>query len=203
MELDAEIKRANYIDKSVGICETFSFAEPVQMIQAVEKYCGDHYGGMLWAYDGEAAGQYFRCWHRCIKLVWNIPLACHNYIIDHLLAEGFSPIRHKILSRYVKFFSGLLTSCSPEVALIANLAGRDKSSTTGRNLELIAKETGLNPWSAAPASVREKLKLADVPQCDQWRLPVLKSFLDRRREMEYNMEKCDEITGWIDTLCIN
>ena len=86
---------------------------------------------------------------------------------------------------------------------MANLAGRDKSSTTGRNLELIAKETDLNPWSAAPASVREKLKLADVPQYDQWRLPVLKSFLDRRREMEYNMEKCDEITGWIDALCIN
>ena len=86
---------------------------------------------------------------------------------------------------------------------MANLAGRDKSSTTGRNLALLATETGLNPWSAVPASVREKLKLSNVPQCDEWRLPVLKSFLDRRHQMEYNMEKCDKITDWIDALCVN
>ena len=56
MDLDAKINIANYIEKYVGIRERFSFAKPVQMIQAVEKYCRNHYGGMLWAFDGEAAG---------------------------------------------------------------------------------------------------------------------------------------------------
>lgn len=63
MELDAKIKRADFIDKTVNIQETFSFALPKQVIQAIDKYCGDHYGGMLWSFDGQGAGQYFRCWH--------------------------------------------------------------------------------------------------------------------------------------------
>ena len=152
MELDAKIKRADFIDKTVNIRETFSFALPAQVIQAIDKYCGDHYGGMLWSFDGQGAGQYFRCWHRCIKLIWDVPLPCHNYFVDNLLALGFLPTRYKFLSRYVRFFQRLLKSSSPEVALLANIAGRDKSSTSGRNLSQIGSETGLNPWCTSPSS---------------------------------------------------
>lgn len=203
MELDGRIKRADFIDKSVMLRETFSFAEPMQVIQALEKYCGDHYGAMIWAFDGLSAGQYFRVWHRCIKLIWNVPLACHNYFIDHLLAAGFTPTRHKIFSRYVNFFQSLLSSCSPEVRLVANLAGRDKASTTGRNLEFISKETNLNPWVATPASVRQNLKLSSIPQGDEWRLPVLESYLSARYWMEQRVEDPKEVTKWIDSICIN
>ena len=69
MELDCKIKRADYIVKTVNIRETFSFAEPEQILQAVEKYCCDYYGAMLWQLDSQMAGQFFHCWSTCVKLV--------------------------------------------------------------------------------------------------------------------------------------
>jgi hypothetical protein len=203
MEHDAKIKRADFIDKSVAIRETFAFAEPMQQIQAVEKYCGDHYGAMLWLFDGEAAGQYFRCWNRCVKLIWNVCLGCHTYFVDNLLAAGFMSTRHKVLSRYVNFFRGLLDSRSPEVALVANLAGRDMSSTTGRNLHLIRQETKLNPWVASPTCVKLNLSHSTVPAGDEWRLPVLQSYLQKRYQMELQLVDTKEINKLIDSLCIN
>ena len=69
------------------------------------------------------------------------------------LAADFVSIRTKILGTYVKFFKTLLTSKSPEVALVANLMSRDIRSTTGRNLARLKQETGLNPWVASPFQV--------------------------------------------------
>ena len=122
---------------------------------------------------------------------------------DNLLAEGFLPTRHKFLSRYMRFFQKLLKSSSPEVALLANIVGRDKSSTTGRNLSLISSETGLNPWTASPGSICQKLNLSRTPQEDAWRLPVLKSFLNNRYQCELNLLDTKQITQCIESLCIN
>ena len=47
MTTDIRIKRAKFIDKSTEIRETFSFADPVQVLQAVNIYCCDHYGSMF------------------------------------------------------------------------------------------------------------------------------------------------------------
>ena len=38
------------------------------------------------------------------------------------------------MSRYVKYFQSLLASDCAELAVVANIAGRDRSSTTGINL---------------------------------------------------------------------
>ena len=102
MKQDCKVSRADYIDKTVAIRETFSFAEPPQILQAIEKYCGDHYGAMLWPFDSNVAGQYFRCWSTCVKLVWDVQRASHTYFVDNLLAENFVSTKGQILSRYVK-----------------------------------------------------------------------------------------------------
>ena len=47
MKQDARIRRAQYIDRTTDIRDTFNFADPAQMLAAVEKYAGDHYGVML------------------------------------------------------------------------------------------------------------------------------------------------------------
>ena len=88
----------------------------------------------------------------------------------------------------MNIFHGLLNSCSPEVRLVANLAGRDKASTTGRNLDLISTEINLNPWVATPAGARQNMKLASIPQGDAWRIPVLESYLSKRYWMEQRIE---------------
>ena len=107
--------------------------------------------------------------------------------------------RRQVLSRYVKFLRGLLSSRSKEVALVASVV----RSTTWRNLWLIQEETELNPFTARPAEVRDRLKLAAVPEQDTWRLGLLETYLSKRRTLETNLEDTELITRLIDSLCIN
>ena len=125
----------------------------------MDKYVSDYYGAMLYdLYDDNTTGKYFRCWGSVVKLVWNCPRSTHKYFVNNLLAVGFTSIRVKVISRYIKFFRSLLKSSSKEVQLVANISAHDKSSNTGGNLARIAEETGLNPWTAHPSKVREVLQ---------------------------------------------
>ena len=52
-------KRARFIDESVEVRETFGFASPSEVLDAVKLYCGSHYGSMVWSFDSDMAKQYF------------------------------------------------------------------------------------------------------------------------------------------------
>ena len=89
------------------------------------------------------------------------------------------------------------------MVLVANIVARDKASVTGRNLEMLREETGLNPWTAKPAQIRERLPKKEVPQQDQYRLGLLEKYLSTRKVMESDMADTKEIGGLIDSLCVN
>ena len=74
MTADIKIKRAKFIHKSTEVRETFSFADTVQVSKAVNIYCCDPCGSMLWDLFSEPAGQYYRCWNTGSKLAWSCPL---------------------------------------------------------------------------------------------------------------------------------
>ena len=75
MEYDANVKRISFIDKSTSIRETFTFADPTNILKAVQVYAGDAYGAMLWDLYGVKAKQYFNTWNTCVKLSWEVPRA--------------------------------------------------------------------------------------------------------------------------------
>ena len=51
MRRDAVEKREQFIDCSVKIHETFSFVQPNEQLQAVEKYCTSVYGSNLYDFN--------------------------------------------------------------------------------------------------------------------------------------------------------
>ena len=63
MDHDCKCKRARFIENSTRIRETFSFAKATQLLTAIQIYCSDYYGSMLWDLFGEEAGKFFRCWN--------------------------------------------------------------------------------------------------------------------------------------------
>ena len=201
---DCKVKRAQYIDKTVDIRNTFSFGNPTQVLTAIDKYTGDHYGAMLYdLFDDQSFGKYHRCWGTVVKLTWGCPRSTHRYFVQSVLAPGFISIRTKLISRYVNFFRSLLKSSSKEVRLVASLAAQDKFSTTGKNLAKILQETGLNPWEASPTEVRQALiaQEAVVPKQVIWRVPYLSKLLAERNEMEVNSLDTGQISQLIDSLC--
>ena len=94
------------------------------------------------------------------------------------------------------FFRKLLISESPEIRILANLAGRDVGSVTGANLLNIGTEFDLDPWTCSPAQLKEKYNFYPVPTENEWRLPLLVKLLNQRMELR----ACDETTTTISEL---
>ena len=158
---------------------------------------------MLWNLYGPKAEQYFRSWNTCVKLSWNVPRSTHTYFVENLLAADFTTLRTQILSRYVKFFQKLLSSKSLEVKILAELVGKDATSTTGNNLARIRLESGLDPWVVSGSTMSAKLPPAEVPDQDEWRLPLLEKYIRKRHEAESNLEDTDQLNELINSLCSN
>ena len=168
-------------------------------LTAVIKYCGDHYGLMLYYLFDEVSGKYVRCWGTLAKFCSGVPSSTYKYFVPNLLAYGFLSIRTTLLTRYVSFFRSLLKSRSLEEDLVASLAGRDRSSTTDRNLYNIQLETGLNPMNRYQAgSVRQG---RTIPVTDIRRLPLLKKLLIQRRDMEVQCSNTNGINSLINSPC--
>ena len=207
MDLDTRVKRANFIEQSTEIRETFSFASPVEVLQAVKVYASSWFGSMLWELGGDTVKQVFSAWNTCLKLAWNVPRQTHTYFADHLLGSGISHAKTDILAEYVGFFHSLRSSPSQEVRILVNMVGRNMQSCTGKNLSFIKKETGLDVWSSSSKQVRVALekgtKLAVVPVQDQWRIPLLAKLLAERGEKYYLCENFDILTEQIESLCMS
>ena len=186
MELDAKMKRACFIENSTEIREMFGFANPSQVLSAVQTYTCHFYGSMLWDLFGDMAGQVYRSWNTCVKLAWNIPRSSHNYFVDGL-AGTLPSVRKKILCQYVNFFKNLYKGVSREVRLMAGIFSQDIQSVTGKNLANIENLFKLDPRRDPVSSFKAIDVGYQIPDSDEWRLPLLKKLMAQRRDF-FNCE---------------
>ena len=97
MGFDAKCKRAQYIDKTTTIRETFSDARPEEKLAAINVYAGGLYGFALWDLYSPAAESAFKCWDTAVKLSWEcVPRSCHHrcHSKEHpLYLQGARPLR--------------------------------------------------------------------------------------------------------------
>ena len=143
----------------------------------------------------------YKSWNTTVKLVWDLPRSTHNFFVEHLLAETFSSVRESILTQYVGFIQRLEKSVSTEVRLMRRIAGADIRSTTGKNVHNLMKEFKLDPWVTPSSVFKRKYKYYDLPEADQWRLPLLQSLMKERYEMSASGDETEDITGLIESLC--
>ena len=203
MKHDCKEKRAQYIDNSVKIREGFSFAHPSEQITATEKYCTAVYGSNLWDFDTPESKMMVNAWRTGHKLAWRVPRSCRTYLVQEVLAPHVPGLQASLLSRFVGFFRGLLTSPSNEVTVIALLGARDIRSSLGSNLALIREMTGLDPWVVGRGQLRAALEAADmreVPMQDAWRVPYLKKLLAARLLAYYKAEE-EEVEKLQELIC--
>ena len=122
MDKDAQVKRARFIDRTVGLRESFYFAYPEQQIRAVQVYACDAYGSMLYDFASESCVSLFKSWNTCIKLCWNVPRSTFTYLVDHVLAANFVSLRNQVYGRFASYFQNLFKSSSREVRHLARIA---------------------------------------------------------------------------------
>ena len=203
MVQDMLCKRADYIQKSTEVRETFAFAQPNQVLQSVSTYCSSMYGAMTWPLFSDRARQVFNCWSTCVKLAWDVPRATHTYLVDNLLSGGIPSMRSSILARYCKFYKGLRASNSLAVRVVASICSSDVRSTTGSNLLNLGKESQLDPVRDPLVKVKAALLSlkTSVPLEDIWRVGCLRKFLSERHAMAARHEDTEDMDRLIDSLC--
>ena len=203
MEEDMRCKRGACISKSTEVRESFDFAQPSQILQAVRTYFFDMYGAMTWSLYSDKAKQVFNTWSTCVKLAWGGPRGTHTYLVDNLLCSGIPSIRSSVLARYCKFVNSARTSPSLEVRVVANISAADVRSPTGRNLRNMEKEAGMslteeNMWKMR----RVLLELrSPVPSQDRWRLGCLRKFLTEKYRLLAQDQDTEAVELLIDSLC--
>ena len=188
--------------------QSFSFASPVEVVRALEVYTTSYYGSMLWDLQGQGATQFCNSWTTAIKLAWDCPRATRTYLVQQVLGCGSTSARTEIMARYCRFFQGLRSSPSREVATLVNLVARDIRTCTGNNIRLITEHSGKNPWVDSSASIRSGLKEAETVQVqdqDKWRVGYLGLLLAQRQEWKYMgaEEEEKEVQDLVDSLCVN
>ena len=134
--------------------------------------------------------------------------ATRTYLVQQFLSAGMTSAKVDILARYANFYRSLRKSPCPEVAVMANIVGRDLRSTTGSNMRLVEESSGLDPWIFDSSKLKVKLvnrELIDVPRQDEWRVKYLCRLLEQRQEYHYlgEVEQVNQVTDLIDSLCIN
>ena len=92
---------------------------------------------------------------------------------------------------------------------MACLVGRNIRTTIARNLRIVSRETGLNPWVVSSSTIKKVLSEQednlDIPVGDEWRLPYLALLLEQRQAAHYYTLEDEEqrICGLVDSLCKN
>ena len=209
MTYDAQVKRAQYIGKSVEVRESFGFASPPEVLTALNIYCTSYYGCLAgWDLGSAAAASFFSAQTVGVKLTWGVPRATHTYFVQQCLAPGATSARAEVLARLTGFYAGLRNSPSPEVRTVALLASRDLRTTTGSNIRKVEEASGLSVWTSTTPQIRSAVRsneLVPVPLEDMWRLPYLKRLLEQRLQYHYRGEKEKETQtqSLIDSLCVN
>ena len=141
-------------------------------------------------------------------IAWNVYWGCQLYLLQQVLAPHMKSPRVQIICKFRGFFLSLLDSPSSEVRVVARLAARDLRSSVGANLDLIQRQTGLDPWAAGPGQLRAALLAADtvaVPETDKWRVPYLWRLLAERLQAHYAADTTteDRLTVLINSLVVN
>ena len=203
MDQDMKCKRGSFIGRSTEVRESFGFAQPNQVLQAVKTYCFDMYGAMTWSLFSEKAKQVFNTWSTCVKLAWGVPRATHTYLVDNLLSAGIPSVRASVLARYCRFFESVRASSSIEVMVVANIAAADIRSMTGNNLFNLKKEANMDITKENIGKARMVLlnTRTSVPDQDKWRLACLKKFFSQKFQLEANHQSSELVDSLIDSLC--
>ena len=191
------------MSRSSDIRDSLYFADPRQRVQAIQLYCCDGYGSMLWNLRSEYAESYFKAWNIQVRLAWRVPPETHTYLVESYLADGKVSLRSQIFGRYQKFLKKLLNSPSKEIRFLSKVLINDPRSTIGKNIWYLNNVTSSDILKANTIEFKRQLPVKTIPDNEKYRLGLLTTLLQVRETKQYQeLNLTKKMTqGLIDSLC--
>ena len=206
LSFDADTRRAtrSFMARSSDLRDNLHFACPSQKMQAINLYCCDGYGTMLWDFSSKTAEQYFTSWNKQARLSWNVDKRTHTYLIEDFLCEDLPSLRKQILSRYPNFIRKLQNSPSFEIRFMFSMIRNDQRSITSQNISHISRLINDNCMSIANWRLRQMIPRSVIPTNEHYRRSLLATLLEakqRRTFLDLGLSK-QQTEEMILSLCI-
>ena len=191
------------MSRSSDIRDSLYFADPRQRVQAIDLYCCDGYGSMLWNFRSEYAESYFKAWNIQVRHAWRVSPETHTYLVESYFANGQMSLRNKIFSRYPKFLKKLLNSPSKEIQFLSKILISDTRSIIAKNIWYLNKLTKSDILRVDSFELKRQLPVKIIPENEIYRIRLLTSLLQVREAktyQEFNLTK-KMTQELIDSLC--
>ena len=195
--------RASFMSKASDIRDNLYFADPRQRVQAIQLYCCDGYGVMLWNFRSDYAESYFKAWNIQVRNAWRVCSETHTYLVESFFAHGQKSLRSQIFGRYKKFLQKLLVSPSKEISFLSKVLMSDPRSTVAKNIWYLNHLTNADILKVDTAEFKQKLPINEVPTNEQYRINLLTTLLEVRETKQYqNLNSTKkQINELIESLC--
>ena len=204
MENDSIRAKNSFKRRANDIRDQLHFCSPQQKMTAINLYCTDAYGVLLYDLQSEYASSLYKQWSIQARLAHGVKMETHTNVVEGFLCSDMVSLKTQVLSRYPKFVRKLLGSSSKEIRFLSRILITDQRSNLCRNITYVSDLTKLqNVVMVASWRVKQALKVKCT--LEPWRKALLTSYMQIRFDKsysEYNMskEQCDK---FIDSLCIS
>ena len=175
-QLDMKQKAGRYIDKNCSINQEFGFAHPSCRI-LLNKIYNCHFSGcQTWDLFSQGAERFYGTYNRSVKVMADLPLATHRYLIEPLSGQPHMSIT--LIRNFLKFISSIKNSNKPVLKQLYNITKSDVRTTTGSNLRnILVKTNYLNVDDLHPGIVQD-IKYKEIQEGNMWRIPIIKEIMD-------------------------
>ena len=86
-------------------------------------------------------GQLMRSYNVNLKVIYDLPYACHNRLVEELTGGNHALVR--IYSKYIKFINNLVKNKRDSIKCLLKIVQDDVRSTTRGNLRKILLDKGM------------------------------------------------------------
>jgi hypothetical protein len=93
MEAKSRILKAKYIEKIIDNREIFSFANPDQIMRAMDIFSSDCYRLMLHDLGSQLTESIFKAWNTAVILTCHLARVTYTYIVKNPLERNFQSLR--------------------------------------------------------------------------------------------------------------
>ena len=192
MRTDITMKRGQFISKVNSLLQEFHYCSHETLLKLITTYTCAFYGSPLWNLRSKEAEKLFRSWNVMVRNALQIDRMTHRNLIEPL--SGNLHLKPMLLSRFVKFYKGLISSPKFTVRFLARISERDMRTVLGRTLDYLTSECELERGkveSLTPLLVKRKVVYAPLPPESMWKFQLAKEVISVR-------DKNQVIVGFTD-----
>ena len=143
MEHDSIRAKSSFKRRANDIRDQLHFCSPNQKVTAINLYCTDAYGVLLYDLQSEYASSLFKQWSVQARLAHGVRMETHTSVVEGFLCKDNASLRSQVLSRYPKFVRKLLQSNSKEIRFLSRILLTDQRSNLCRNISYLSDITKL------------------------------------------------------------